>query len=317
MDDNFLTKKIDLKDPPKQHMILEMEKEYPEGSDLTILNTYYQYPKFDPETHKKVSDDFIILVYRDNKTGVTKHKTIIHPEYTYYKLNDGEEQTEYSKLFIEKEKVHPITVPYIDLEKSIAQETGNEEFYKTNLFNHNKAENKKLHYCTNIFFSDVNIEAHYRFKFDQLYTNEPLTNIKKGYLDIEIDNKYSIAELGDPSDSPINCVSFFDSHINKIYTFLLRMNNNPLIKDFEDKLKSKQFGFNEITQFITEAVGGSKKADEFKIIGTTYDIRFYDNEIDLLTDLFATIHGAKLDIVGTWNGSAFDLDFIIKRIYYL
>ena len=302
--------------PTEFHMLYAMEKDFPKGSDLTIMNTYYQYPKFDPETHKKISDDFMILVFRDNKTGRTYHKVIYKPDYIYYKLNDDIQPTDYPLLFIEKEKVHPISVPYIDLEASIAKETGNEEFYKTNLYNHNRQENKKLHMCTNIFFSDVNIESHYRFRFDQLYTNEPVT-LSKGYLDIEIDNKYSINELGDPSDSPINCVSFFDDKINKIYTFLLREKKNPLIKDLEDQIASGAFGYKEIHEFIVEAVGGESKANQFNIINTTFDIRFYDSEIELLIDLFATIHKAQLDIVGTWNGSAFDIDFIIKRIAYL
>lgn len=303
-------------DPTKYHMLYALEKEYPPGSDLTILNTYYQYPKYDPETHKKISDDFIILVFKDNTTGITHHKTIYNPEYTYYKLNDDVPQTDYPLLFIEKEKVHPISVPYMKLEESIAKETGNEEFYKQNIMNRNKAENKKLHTCTNIFFSDVNIEAHYRFRFDQLYKNEPI-NLTKGFLDIEIDNKYSVAELGDPSDSPINCVSFFDTKINKVYTFLLRNKKNPLIQDLEDKIKSGKFGFKEINKFIIDAVGGPDRAELFNITNTTYDIRFYDNELDLLRDLFVVIHYAKLDIVGTWNGNAFDIDFIIKRICYL
>ena len=170
--------------------------------------------------------------------------------------------------------------------------------------------------CTNIFFSDVNIESHYRFRFDQLYTNEPPV-LSKGFLDIAIDNKYSIAELGDPSDSPVNCVSFLDAKRMKLYTFLLRNPRNPLVKDFEDKLKSKEFGFKQIKKFITEAIGGEAKSKAFGVSEAHYDIRFYDDEIDLLRDLFVTIHQAQLDIVGTWNGSAFDIDFMIKRIYYL
>ena len=303
--------------PTDFHLLNVLEKEYPAGSDLTIMNTYYQYPKFDPETHKKVSDDFIVIVYRDNKLGVTKHKVVYHPDYIYYKLNDDIPQTEYPRLFIEKEKVHPISVPFTELEASIAKETGNEDFYKSNLFNKNRAENKKLHLCSNIFFSDSNIESHYRFRFDQLYTNESPAFLTKGFLDIEIDNKYSCAELGDPSDSPINCVSFFDTYNNKLYTFLLRMKQNPLINDLETKIKNKLFGFKEIHNFIIDAVGGEEKAKFYNIDTTLFDIRFYDNEVDLLIDLFATIHKSDLDLVGTWNGSAFDLDFIIKRIYYL
>ena len=308
-----VTKQID---PTQYHMLYAMEKEYPKGSDLTIMNTYYQYPKFDPDTHKKISDDFIVLVYKDNVTNKTKHKIIYHPDYTYYKLNDDEVPTTYPRLYIEKEKVHPISVPFVDREYSIAKETGNLEFYKANLMNRDKQKNEQLHMIPTIFFSDANIESHYRFRFDQLYTNEPVT-LSKGYFDIEIDNKYSSAELGDPSDSPINCLSFFDDKINKIYTFLLRDKKNPQIKEFEEEIRSGKFGFKEINEFIINAVGGREQAERFNIVNTTYDIRFYDNEIDLLIDFFATLHKAGLDIVGGWNSSAFDMDFIIRRIYYL
>ena len=257
--------------PTQSHMLYAIEKDYPAGSDLTILNTYYQYPKYDPETHKKIMDDFIVLIYRDNKTGCNKYKIIKHPDYTYYKLNDDVQPTDYPLLFIEKEKVHPITVPYTDLLASIAKETGNEEFYKANLYSHNSKANQELHMCTNIFFSDASIESHYRFRFDQLYTNEPVS-LKKGFLDIEIDNKYSIEELGSPTDSPINCVSFFDDYHNKIWTFLLRNSKNPLIKDFENKLKSGEFGFKEISAFIVDAVGGIEKAKQYNLDKTTYNI---------------------------------------------
>ena len=42
-------------------MIAELEHEYPIGSDLTIMNTFYQYPVF--QDGKKLSDDFLVLVY--------------------------------------------------------------------------------------------------------------------------------------------------------------------------------------------------------------------------------------------------------------
>ena len=79
-------------------MIPELEKEFPEGSDLTLLNTYYQYPAF--EDGKKISDDFIVLVFRDNSTGITHHKIINKPTYTYYLMNDDQEIPNYNKLSI-------------------------------------------------------------------------------------------------------------------------------------------------------------------------------------------------------------------------
>ena len=86
------------------------------------------------EDGKKISDDFIVLVYRDNVRNITRHKVIFEPSYTYYKLKDTEQSVDYSRLFIEREKVDPVNVKFRDLEKSIAENTGNEEFYKNNIF---------------------------------------------------------------------------------------------------------------------------------------------------------------------------------------
>ena len=39
-------------------MIKELEKLYPEGSDITIMNTFYQYAIRDKETKQKICDDY-------------------------------------------------------------------------------------------------------------------------------------------------------------------------------------------------------------------------------------------------------------------
>ena len=88
-------------------MIPELLSEYPMGSDLTILNTFYQYPTY--EDGKKKNDDFLIIVYQDNKTGIKNYKVIKTPTYTYYKVKPGNE-VNYCRLFIEKDKVEAIIV---------------------------------------------------------------------------------------------------------------------------------------------------------------------------------------------------------------
>ena len=100
-------------------LIPELEAEgYPEGSDITILNTYYSYPKY--EDGHKVEDDHMILVYRDNNTNENRYKIIDKPNYTFYQLKEGEKIPNYNQLFVEKEKVEPVTVPYIKLEAAIS-----------------------------------------------------------------------------------------------------------------------------------------------------------------------------------------------------
>ena len=295
-------------------MIPELLSIYPEGSDITIMNTFYQYAVW--EDGKKLSDDFIILVYKDNKTGKKYHKTIYEPEYTFYVLKEGEKEVPYSRLFIERSKVEPVTVKFKELEKKIAEVTGNEEFYKVNMMNKNRKELGKLHTNPNIFYSDANIEDHYRFKFAQTYSNE-IGKISKAFFDIEVDGKFALGDFVEMGECEINCVSFCDEGTDKIYTFILRNLNNPLIEQFENKISSGKLGFNEIHQFISENVGGPDMMEKYGLSNTQFDIRFFDYEIELIKDLFKTIHQCEPDFVEGWNSSAFDLEYIIERVKVL
>ena len=294
-------------------MLKELESIYPEGSDLTILNTYYQYPVY--EDGKKVSDDFIVLVYKDNKTGVKHNKVITNPTYTYYLMNDDEEIPNYNKLFIEREKVHPVEAKFIDLEKSIAENTGNIDYWKQNIYSGNKRENKKLHTLPQVFFSDTNIEDHYRFKFAMAYTNDVI-KLNKGFFDIEVDGKFAVGDFVQMGECEINCVSYLDEKSTKIYTFILRNNNNPLIGVLEEEISEGTFGFKEIRAFIQDAVG-SNNYEKYGLDKFTYELLFYDNEIELIEDLFRVIHMCDADFVEGWNSSGFDLEYIIARIRVL
>lgn len=290
-------------------MLTELESRYPIGSNLTIMNTYYNYPMFDEG--KKVLDDFLVIVYKNNDTGKSEYKIIPRPEYTYYKIKPGYE-ADYSRLFIEKDKVDPVTVKFTDIEKSIAEQTGNVEFYKQNLANRNKSENRKLHTNPDIFFSDVNIEDHYRFKFANSYSNE-ICKLNKAYFDIEVDGKFAAGDFVEHGEVPINAVSFMDDKSDTVYTFILRDQRNPLIEQFENEIKSGQFDFNIIHQFVIDNVGGLKMAKKYKLLNTKFCLQFYDYEIELIRDLFKTIHTCKPDFVLTWNGNAFDIEYIIER----
>lgn len=293
-------------------MLPELENMYPEGSDLTIMNTYYQYPVYG---EKKI-DDFLALVFKDNKTGKKRFKIIDRPNYTFYKMKNPNEVPNYNQLFIDRDKVEPVTVEFTKLEKNIAELTGNEEAYKMNIANRNRSANQALHTDPSIFFSDVNIEDHYRFKFANTYSNE-IKKITKGFFDIEVDGKWSTHDFVEPGEVPINCVSFYDEGTDKVYIFILRDNRNPMIQELEDEIASGKFGFNEIHEFVIDKVGGKKKADKYGLLNTQFAFNFYTDEIDLISDIFSTMHMCSPDFIEGWNSSAFDLPYIIQRIYNL
>ena len=118
-------------------------------------------------------------------------------------------------------------------------------------------------------------------------------------------------------ECPINAVSFLDEASDKVYTFLLRNSENPLIEQFENEIKSGKFGFKQIHEFVVEKVGGVKKANKFNLLNTKFEFRFFDYEIELIRDLFATMHRCSPDFIEGWNSSGFDLEYIIERVKVL
>ena len=283
---------------------------YPDGSDITFLNSYYCYPeKIDDRVWTK---DSITIIYKDNKTGEKKHCTIEEPDYEYYKVKD-EYVKDYSQLFIDKKCCDKIVVPYRDLEKSIAEQTNNLEFYNNNIRNRARSENRKLHADPSIMFSDTNIEDHYRYRFGKLYTNN-IPKLNKGYFDIEVDGKYQMGDFPELGEVPINCCSYFDESTDCIYTFILRNPENPLIEEFEKSINEDLFA--ELHDFIIEKVGGWKQATRFGIMNTKNKFYFYDDEMEMIYEMFKLFHHINPDFILAWN-MAFDIPYVIERCYNL
>lgn len=296
-------------------MIELLADQYPEGADLTIMNTFYQYPLRDANGNRL--DDFIVIVYKDNITGEKKYEIISKPKYTFYKVKDGVPFDDtYNHFFIEKDKVDEVTVPYRMIEKEIAKLTGNLDFYNENIQEMNKSENKKLHKIPEIFASDTNIEDYYRFLFGVRYTNN-ITKITKAFFDIEVDTRYMAGDFVQLGECPVNAISFHDEAHNITITYLLRNPNNPLIQQFENEVALGYFGESQIKSFVEEHVGGWKQNIRFKLKDTRYQIKFFDEEIKLLYTFFQDVHFFKPDFILSYNGSAFDIEYIIQRIYKL
>ena len=284
---------------------------YAPGSDLTVLNVFYQYPTKDEDGNRV--KDYLVILYRDNTTGKKHHQIIYEPEYTFYMLKDENEIPTYNQLFIEKDKVNPITCKYSNLLKTIAKNTGNEEFYTTNIQNRNTSENAKLHTIPNVFGSDSSVEDYYRKLFGQTYSNE-FFKPSRGFFDIEVETRYMSGDFVGMGECPVNAISYLDDNNRIIHTFLWRDKRNKLVEEFENELNFNIFTESDIKEFIKVNIGGWKQykryhLDEFKV-----DIQFFDNEIDLLNEFYGTVYHYSPDFVLSWNGSAFDIEYIIARI---
>lgn len=285
-----------------------MLKNFPVGSDLTLMNTIYKYPS--KQDNGKWDKGAITLVYKDNLTGEKYNETFEDPDYEYYMAKENI-TIENNELFRGEEDLEKISVPYTNLEKDIAERTGNLNFYYDNIKSGNRSANKKLHTHARVFNSDINIEDHYRFRFSKAYTNEQIP-ISKSFFDIEADTINMKGDFPEMGECPINAVSLINELDKRIYIFLLRNPRNPLIQEFENEVNSGTV-HGELNNFIREAIGGWKQEVRFGLDKFDYKFMFYDEEIQLIQELFMVINWFKPDFVLAWN-MGFDIPYIIERL---
>lgn len=286
---------------------------YPEGSDITILDTIYVRPRKNEETDKW-EDDKLIVLFKDNITGKKDHYVVSNPEYEFYIANDDVYLNPDANLFfIEKDKVHKVTAPYRDVEKKIAEETDNLDFYYNNLKTGNKFANKQLHILPNVFNSDMDIEDHIRYLFDKTYTNKWIP-ITKSYFDIEVDTIKMRGDFPELGECPINAISYICDKNKTISVFLLRNPNNPLLEEFEKSINDDLF--KELYDFITNTVGGIKQMEKYKLVDFGFQFLFFDEEEQLLQSFFNHVNHDQNDFILAWN-MAFDIPYIIERLKVL
>lgn len=295
---------------------MSMIKGYPEGSDITVIDTVYTRPRKD-DTTGKWKPSTIDIIFKDNITELKHHQVIDDPMFEFYMTNDDVylESNVFPK-YLPKELLHPVRCKYSDVKKTIAELTGKIDVYYDNIRNGNSQLNNLVHLDNRLYRSDMHIEDFYRYEFGKRYKNT-ITPPHKAYLDIETDSINAVGDFGTPQDSPINAVTCIDMKYKESHTFLLRDQDNPQCKQFEDDLSKDQEGFiANIKNLIIEHVGGWKNATRFDIIDLKYNFHFYNEEIAMLYDLYAFINLYTPDFLLAWN-MAFDVPFIIERIKVL
>ena len=114
-------------------------KGYIDNSNITIINAIYMRPhKMD---NGKYTKGTMCIIYRDLNTGKKYLEEIEDPDYTFYMAKEGIIPAK-KALFIEKDKVNPITVKYRNIDREIAKLTGNEDFYSNSNIKDESEDNK-------------------------------------------------------------------------------------------------------------------------------------------------------------------------------
>lgn len=264
--------------------------------NLMLIDIKYVKPN-------KLNDyvDCLYVIYRDLDTNEKIVEAIENPPVEIYFAKEEYRTFSTNKDWMDKDKCYPVITPYKDIEYTIAKEAGEMYVreYKALRQQRRFYELKNFHKYPYVFGSDLNIEDYYRIQWQIEYGNENPKKITKAFLDIETDAYKLPVGYGKSGEVPINAVTIVDANSQGSYTLLLRNDENPLIAEFEK----------DIEGFIEEL---HEDFDDF-YGRLEYKIYMYDNEIELIRDIFRLLNTLNPDFCMIWN-MPFDIPFIIDRI---
>ena len=290
------------------------------GKNPTLLNVTY----IKPRRNEDIKEHFEVIYKTED--GVV-HKSdeppmadiyIVKPEYRNYRYNKPQERIK---------NMNKVTVPISKIRYTIAESIGDEG--KALIQRSFQERNPKLMnqlfkwpYC---YGADFQPEYYY---YKNWYEKYELKNVKltKSFLDIETDLMDYTVDLDNiPSTpwAPVNLITIILEETSDVYTFVLKpykppkLGRSPEEYDeryamYEKQLKDHQYLKSHMNEFIKDL------HDSFdETYGElNYHIRDYDEEIDLIADLFRLINQRKPNFCMIWN-MRFDIQYLYYRIMAL
>lgn len=242
--------------------------------------------------------DYITFVYKDLITKEKQLYTIEEPTITLYEVPPERRTFKKARHFKEIKDLIPHEVKYKDVLKEIANIAG-PQFVKYYNERKTKAERKQLLKWPYCLGGDIPIETIYRSIWEKELGNSDRKDLTCIYLDIEVNQKHWTGPIPRKGECPIDMISVFDETQNTCYTFYLKVEDNPQIIPF---INNRQ---QELQQKLHE------RFDEL-FPNATYKQYAFDDESELLKQVFTLIHYLKRDICFIWNMD-FDMPYIIDR----
>lgn len=256
--------------------------------------------------------DSILMVYKNYNDDGSIEKTyeiINNPTFTYY-IDKELDPDIHQRDYVDINSVEPVTIKHAEIYKSIALNTGNDDFYYENAKSGGgKFGNlKKLHLLPWVHGTDIHLADYYIADFYEKNEYDNSFKLSKCFFDIEVDSiDYTGFPKPDNAICPINAISIYFDEDNTLYELLLRnsVNANPQIQEFEKNIDA----------FQKRMV--NKYKNEYNI-DVNIKVVLFDNEMEMLTLMFGLINiKYRPDFVLAWNMTGFDIPYIISRINQL
>ena len=283
---------------------------------LTIMNTFMK--KYRDEEGKYA--ECLTLIVKDTSTGIKYKQEYNNPKYEFYTVHP-DHRVRYNRLYVAKNICDAHVVPRIYLDREVADSLGMKQWYKDCIKSGDRQKIRTIHKHPDVFMSDNNIEDHYRFWFDNQYSND-ICAITKAFFDIEVDGIEIAGQFPEPGECPVNAITVFFQERKEIYTFLLRSKGN-LAQIYDIEKRFMNGGIAEAKQFILDHVSEKNRLKDgspfyFGLEDLKLNILFYDEEkeIEMISDFFGIVNQIKPDFCLAWN-QAFDIPYLIARIQEL
>ena len=281
------------------------------GDNLTIMNAFYAFPKKDPKTGIR-SKDYVTIIYKDNNTGKKYHETIYEPQYTYYLLKPEYQPPTFNMHFIETEKVDPITCPYSQITRSIAEHTGNLDLFNRNIKNGDYKLNRVFFTHPRVFSADMPILNFIRCKFAETYQN-PVCDIDIFFFDTEADIINASTDNIIIGECPTIMISGFYTKNKTMYTYIMRHPDIPDCAKLEQDLKKNLNKFKErLDGLILDNVRSKEKIKQYGLDNIKLEVKFFDTEAELIIAFFELIKALSPDFSMAYN-MAYDMPQLVAR----
>lgn len=289
-----------------------------------LLQTLYIKPKWvrDPNAQngefamKKLSDDCLIEVIKDDETNTSEIKIIERPTIDFYTVIDPDNCPPYNQMYIDRNLVETHTVEYSKRDYEICKYLGIETEYRRlkqaankNYFDWQDQKrareefqafmNEKVYKSPLIYGACVGIEEFYKTKFMMENGNTPPKILNISFYDIEtyIYHFKTKVDQNNP-EAPINIITYYNNKKNHYYCLVLRIDEIPMIKWVEENLEQY------IKEYIMEDLQDFPNID--------LHVEFYDSEIMLTRRFHNLIFMDKPDFACAWNDN-YDKKYIMGR----
>jgi len=287
-------------------------------------------PKYELVTVKqlrndKYQDGIAIIYYED---GVKKVKFTSKPTIKFYttKLDKINDYFGTAPITMPLSDVEECECPYSEIYDEIVRlqadfdpEEAEKNFNYLAACRQNRTSPENLLLLNHVHGIDINLEDHYFHRFlSKNEENLEIKNIRKGYFDIETNNRAArVFVKGKEHTTPVNAISFFDAHTNTEIVRLLDNSGpesqyvefNPQIETFKSRLEENR---KIIEQKINEQQ--RKLFEKAPLPDVKLEIKFYNDEVQMITDHYNDLKKKyKIDYLMAWN-QEFDINFTFGRL---